>query len=454
VTLIAGLVSVALVSRTLDSRVKKHLDHASRMIARTGFALNPSILENVKLIVDAEVVTYTRAGEVIAATPTDRDLIDLIRAPEVTEQIFEQGEQLVIRDISYRGLPYKVAYRSLRSPPETLVAFVVPTSDIAEAKHVIGRTIGIMGLLIVVAMTLLSHVIARSITSPVQQLVEFTKSLGSGDLTQKAEVTTRDEVGSLALAFNDMVRQLQASEEKLLHSEKLAVTGQLAARVAHDIRNPLSAIKMQAQLLRTKLKPGERDRETLNTVLREIDRVEWVVKGLLDLASPGELHLELGDINEVLGGALQLTEAKLKHLKIAVQSRFDAAVPPALLDADRLTQALLNLILNAADAMPNGGTLQATTGGGSDESTVTIEIRDDGVGMAPGSEDKIFDPFFTTKREGVGLGLVNTKSIVERHGGTIRLTPRNGKGTRAVISLPSAGRSAEPAGSPDEIDKG
>jgi signal transduction histidine kinase len=453
VTLIAALVSISLVSRTLDARVKKHLDHASRMIARTGFALNPSILENVKLIVDAEVVTYARAGEVIAATSADRDLIDLIRAPEVTEQIFEHGEQLVIRDISSRGLSYKVAYRPLRSPPEALVAFVVPTSDIAEAKRVIGRTIGMIGMLIVVAMTLLSHVIARSITSPVQQLVEFTKSLGSGDLTQKAEVKTRDEVGSLAVAFNDMVRQLRASEEKLLHSEKLAVAGQLAARVAHDIRNPLSAIKMQAQLLRTKLKSGEDDRETLNTVLREVDRVEWVVKGLLDLASPGELHLEPGDINKVLRETLQLTEAKLKHLKIAVRSRLDAAVPPALLDADRLKQALLNLILNAADAMPNGGTLRVTTGSGSDDSTVTIEICDDGVGMAPGTGDKVFDPFFTTKREGVGLGLVNTKSIVERHGGTIRLTARNGKGTRAVVTLPSAGRATEPAKNSEEIDK-
>ncbi len=215
--------------------------------------------------------------------------------------------------------------------------------------------------------------------------------------------------------------------------------------MAHDIRNPLSAIKMQAQLLRTKLKPGEHDRETLNTVLREIDRVEWVVKGLLDLASPGELHLEPGDINEVLGEALQLTEAKLKHFKIAVQGRFDAAVLPVLLDADRLKQALLNLILNAADAMPNGGTLRVTTGSGSDDSTVTIEICDDGVGLAPNAGDKIFDPFYTTKREGVGLGLVNTKSIVERHGGTIRLTARNGKGTRAVITLPSVGRAAEPA---------
>ena len=111
----------------------------------------------------------------------------------------------------------------------------------------------------------------------------------------------------------------------------------------------------------------------------------------------------------------------------------------------REVQVLLNLILNAADAMPNGGTLQVTTGCGSDDSTVTIELCDDGVGLAPDTGDKIFDPFYTTKREGVGLGLVNTKSIVERHGGTIRLTARNGKGTRAVITLPSAGRAAEPA---------
>ncbi len=440
-SLVVALISSSLISRTLEERLQSQIEEVSEMISQAGFAMNPAILENLKAVVGAEIVTYRRDGEVIVSTlggEGERALLDAIRSPAVIDPIFAQGEPLVIRRLSAAGRSYRIAYRLLRSPPGTLVALAFPTSDIEETASAIARSIGVIALLAIAVMALLSQLIARSITSPIKQLVESTGRLAAGDLGHTARVESRDEVGQLGLAFNDMVKRLRASEQELLHSEKLAVTGQLAARVAHDVRNPLSSIKMQAQLLRNKLGPGQSGRGSLEAILREIERVERVVEGLLDLSRPGELTLEIGNVNEVLEEALRAAEPTLTHRKVAIERRLERDLPAARFDGDRLENALLNLIANAADAMPEGGTLVAATGSAEDGSTLFLEIRDHGPGIDPGVRDKLFDPFFSTKREGVGLGLLNTKSIVERHGGRVDLLKGDPAGTRARITLPVA----------------
>ena len=227
------------------------------------------------------------------------------------------------------------------------------------------------------------------------------------------------------------------SEQKLLQSEKLAVTGFLAAQIAHDIRNPLSSIRMEAQLLRDKVEPGP-NMDLLRAMLREIDRVEWVVKGLLELSSPGELRLESSDVNEVIQEVLEQLSLQLRHRKIETTTEPGVGLPRIELDVDRFKQGLLNVMLNAADSMTRAGQrltvrtslIQATE-------TIRIEVIDEGSGIPEEIRSKIFDPFVSTKREGVGLGLVNSKSVVERHHGTIRLeTGPGGVGTSAIIDLP------------------
>jgi signal transduction histidine kinase len=439
---VTAAMSISLSAGALETRLGRQMDRVSEMVSESGFAPNRPILERLKAILDADVITYTKAGQVIASTldsPSDSELSALVRSRVTVGEMSDNGQRLAMRDIAYRGRPYKVAYRPLRTPPDSVVAIVVATSDIADAERAIARAIAIIASLMIVLVAIVSQLIARSITAPVQRLVECTRTLAAGDLTGRAEVKSRGEIGSLARAFNDMAEQLQASEAKLLRAERLAAAGQLAASVAHDIRNPLSAIKMQAQLLRGKLLPGQANQELLLAILREIDRVEWVVKGLLDLVRPAELHPRPAHVNEVVAEALALTEAQLNHRKITVDRRFDPGVPTVAIDPDRITLALLNVILNAADAMPNGGTLVAATSTVEGGAAVLIEISDEGEGIAADARGKVFDPFFTTKPEGVGLGLVNAKSIVERHGGTIHLLPRAERGTRAVITLPLAG---------------
>ena len=180
---VIAFLSISLLSLTLERRVASRVERVSEMISRTGFALSPSILNELKLLVGADIVTYSTGGDVLVSTldlAVNSDLLERVRDPGVSEQIFGQGEPVVVRDLSHAGQPYKVAWRLTRNRPDMLVALIVPTSDLAAAQLAATRTIGLVALITVVAMGLLSHLIARSITRPVQRLVDFNRTTDSG----------------------------------------------------------------------------------------------------------------------------------------------------------------------------------------------------------------------------------------------------------------------------------
>jgi signal transduction histidine kinase len=290
-------------------------------------------------------------------------------------------------------------------------------------------------------MLLVSHAIVRRMTAPLDRLVRFVSGM-SPDSSARADVGD-DEVGELAQSFNDMLGRLQRSQQALVRSEKLALAGLMAARVAHDIRNPLSSIKMQTQLLTSSLAADPDAVSALSAVLRDIDQLESVARDLLELARPGQFRLETASLNAVVTGTIRQLAAQFAHRKISVDSRLTADLPDVPLDQHRFRQALVNVLMNASEAMPTGGSITVATrldesdglSSGSSR-TAVIEICDDGIGVDPALADRVFDPFVSSKRDGVGLGLVNAKAVVEGHGGRIRLTPRPGRGTCVIIEIP------------------
>jgi len=231
-----------------------------------------------------------------------------------------------------------------------------------------------------------------------------------------------------------MLDRLDASRAALVKSEKLGLAGLIAARVAHDIRNPLSSIKMRTQLLQSR-QPDEQGQAMLAAVLHDIATVEAVIRDLLELARPGALTLRDERLNDVIKDVLEQMSPQLNYRKIQVETRFDPSLGELPLDAGRFKQALMNIIANAAEAMVDGGRLSIRTTA-ADQSTALVEVCDDGAGIDPALIDQVFDPFVTSKREGVGLGLVNTKAVVESHGGRVTLEPLAGRGTKASIWLP------------------
>ena len=439
-TFVTALVSISFVTRDLEAKVDAQIDQSSMLLSRADFALNPAILASLKAVIGADIMTCSADGKVLATTLTpSRSLkaLPVVLSTDAPARILSGDSPFIAREATIDGIPYKIAYRRVASTPKAYIVVLNDTSALARTRNQVATLLLLIATLMVVLMALIGHRIARSVTGPVLRLVDFSNRIAAGDRSQ-APITSGDEVGLLAAAFNDMVEQLRKSEERVLQSEKLALTGLLAARTAHDVRNPLSAIRIQAQLLQSKIKSrgDESEKELIGSVLQGIDRLEGVVRGMLDLASPQVLHLESEDIREVVNDVLDHTGPQLRHRKITVRKTFDPVIPRVRLDRNRFKRALLNLVVNAAEAITDGGILEVSAARVAAGDRVRIVIADNGSGIDPSIQDRLFDPFVTTKNEGVGLGLVNTRNTVEAHHGTVTLLPREGGGTQAVIELP------------------
>jgi signal transduction histidine kinase len=331
--------------------------------------------------------------------------------------------------------PCYVAYRPIADRPGVLLAIVAERAESVAAVQAVSRSILLAAVASMATLVLVSQLVARRVTAPIDELVHFSQEVGGG--TSRRAREGDDDVGRLGRAFNQMLDRLDESKVLKVRNEKLALAGLFAARVAHDIRNPLASMKINSQMLESAVKNDPKNAALVNATLHDISQVESVIRDLIELARPGELRRVPADINAVIRAAVRQLDSRLTHRKIQTAMILPDRLPLVQLDTERFSQVLTNVFVNAIDAMPAGGTLTVSTrSGGAD---LTIEVDDDGVGVDPGMVTRVFDPFVSTKPEGVGLGLVNAKAVVEGHGGRIELTPRQPRGTRAKIILPVNG---------------
>ena len=440
-----ALLSVNLITEVLEQRFERQLMASSELLSRDNFARNPSILDRVKAIIGADILTF-EGGKAVASTLNVSNELEWVTLLERQDRAGPGAAVPFIRHVKLRNQPYTLVSRPLMDGSGAVLVVLKETSYVAQAKLSVTKRIAVVGIMMAVLISLISHLVTRSITSPLQELARASKKLAAGDWNAMVEIKTSDEIGELATHLNEMARELRRSEEKLLRSEKLSMTGYLAARVAHDIRNPLFSIKLRTQMFCERLPAVSVDRVSLEPILKDIEQVEWVVQGLLDLASPVKLQLEEVSVNVLVEDVLASISDRLEHAWIKVEWKPDPDLPLIRLDPGRIKQVLLNLVINAAEAMPERGILGATTGYVDDRESVVIEIWDIGVGIDPIERERLFDPFFTTKRDGVGLGLVNARSLVEAHGGSLDLLPRDGGGTRVVVDLPIRSEVLAPEG--------
>jgi signal transduction histidine kinase len=433
-TAAAALVSLSVTSSALQSRLESRLVSAAAVISRGDFAVNPIILQNLQEVIDAHVVTFDGEGRVVVSTDESPEFLAASTRAFTAAAPLANGPAAIVPVEC--AMPCVVAVKRVEGRPGFVVALVAETSELAAGSRAMARTILLTAALSGIVMVLVSQVVVRRVTAPLDRLVSFVRQMSPDDRKRRAEVG-HNEVGALALAFNDMLERLERSQDALVRSEKLALAGLIAARVAHDIRNPLSSIKMQTQLLRDRLGGDPDDEAAVKAVLHDIEQVESVIRDLLELARPGELRLERGALNAVIHDALRQLGAQFRHRKISVDVHLTETLPPILVDHSRFKQVLLNVLVNASDAMPTGGlvTLSSRMAGSSE---LLVEICDDGIGMDAATLARVFDPFVSTKRDGVGLGLVNAKAVVEAHGGRISLASRTPTGTCASIWLPAA----------------
>lgn len=289
--------------------------------------------------------------------------------------------------------------------------------------------------------------INRLAVRPVRNLARATERVAEGDLSARVKVAGSSEISSLVTSFNRMVERLREAQENLLksqqqmvQSEKLASVGRMAAGLAHELGNPLSALLGYADILLRNKDLNRLERELVSLLRNEGLRIDRTIRGMLEFARPAVVELKELAVNEVLSQAVELVRGR----NLAHEIDFQVFLAPGELraqgDPSRLEQVLVNLILNAVDAIhekaiPGWIRLETRASAG----PVEISISDSGVGIGPGDLNKIFDPFYTTKAEdkGTGLGLAVSLQLIRSMGGNIRVESRPGEGSVFTISLPS-----------------
>lgn len=229
-------------------------------------------------------------------------------------------------------------------------------------------------------------------------------------------------------------------EKRAMNSERLAFVGTLAGGLAHEIKNPLSTLTINLQLLKEDMQslPGENNKRALIKVQilqKEVQRLEEILNDFLRFAKGQKLELKNYDINEILDEVVDFVTPEIKQKKILILKSYDAHLPQCRVDGNLIKQAVLNVIINAEQAMENGGELMIRTTAG-DKKYIQIDITDTGPGIPRNNIDKVFQVYFSTKKTGTGLGLPTAKRIIEEHKGTISLHSEEGKGTNFSIKLP------------------
>ena len=302
------------------------------------------------------------------------------------------------------------------------------------------------GITAVLAISL-SLFLTHFVTNPIQDLI-ITMERAERGLEARAEVKSSDDIGRLGEAFNSLLTKLERARrrveryhyEQMKRADRLASIGEMAAGIAHEIKNPLAGIAGVIQVLRKNLPEGDQNKAVLEEVLSQVERMDKAVRNLLSFARPPEPKMTLVDVNELIGKLLDFLTPQFAKNGIVAERKLSSGLPWLTLDPDLLQQALINIALNALQAMPEGGKFvvetRATKPSGETAGSVEIVFSDTGKGISLENLSRIFNPFFTTRQQGTGLGLSITQRIIEQHNGEINVLSTPGKGASFTISFP------------------
>lgn len=439
VTIFVPLLTVELFAWKYSEQFTRETQGWLDTIVETGFIREPS--EKIKKAYSVEIMVFgsdytLNDSTLVGLSDTEQDwanLAEKMKLRAVKDHLREASNIPITHDVVLAGKPYKVFYLSL--PPERFYCLLRPMEKIAEAKRTLTWYMLGIAVLVMALIAFISYRIGKNLTNPIKVLVDSTARVATGDLDEQCEIKTHDEIGDLAAAFNQMTRDLKASRDQLLQAERLATAGKMSASFAHEIRNPLSSMRMLAQMLLQKPEmSGEKHQQSVRYILEEIERIDTIVKGLMDFARPSSLDLKQQRITPILQTVLSLMEANLAHHNIQLVLDVLPETPEIQFDSDKLKQAFMNVVLNAMEAMPQGGVLRVSTF--TENDSVCIKVKDTGIGIPAEDLEHLFEPFFTRKARGTGLGLANVKRILEEHGGTVEIDSIPDEGTEVLLWLP------------------
>ena len=348
------------------------------------------------------------------------------RTTEETKKALEEGDELISM---LHDMTYLTHERLDKRTQETL-------AKIGDMKALIFILIA-LGAIVAIGMAI---VFIKGLARPLSVLLQATRKLKSGDLSFRVQGLT-DEFGEMAASFNEMAAAIQEQMHNMQRAHQMTMIGEMATSLVHEIKNPLAGIKGAMQIFQEDACITEEERAILSQAIGEVQRVETLMKSLLNFAKPPKPQLLPVNINDVLEATVNAaipysSSAPDSPKAIRIVKRFDPHLPMTMVDRMEMQQVFLNILMNAMQAMPSGGTITATTFENAPASEIHIEIADTGTGINDGIREKVFQPFFTTKSKGTGLGLAISRQFIEMHGGTISIENNPAGGTIFRIILP------------------
>jgi two-component system NtrC family sensor kinase len=324
--------------------------------------------------------------------------------------------------------------RALKARVEERMAQL--TAEAKGRERQSAQYLGALGAL-TMAVGLGMFLYARRVLAPLTKVTERVRAVARGDVTPREVVATKDEIGELATNFESMVAAIQRARADLVQAERLATIGKMAAHITHEIRNPLSSIGLNVELLEEEIVDrGDKESATLVTAIKaEVDRLSRIAEQYLSVARRPRPRFARERLDDLARELLAFVGPELSRAGVRAHIETDDAMPEVDFDDSQLRQALLNLVRNAREAMPTGGDLSVRVRA-IEPAAAEITVEDTGVGIPESVIGSVFDPFFTTKARGTGLGLAVTREIIEAHGGHISCERRAEGGTRFRIWLP------------------
>jgi len=431
-----------------------------------GRRLDKSFLSGIDMPVGMRALLYQNRGERFAAellvdpseSAAERPAAKLEPLVDAVRQSKEEASGLVrwsgdgAEDEVFHAIPLLGAGAGKDRP--VLAILLIGNSRrsyVGLMRHIRSAALMVGGGGILLAILLSSWAAAR-VTRPVEQLAHAAQEVAAGNWNVRVDVLGDDELGQLADSFNRMTTELLGQKERLMQAERVATWRELARRLAHELKNPLFPLQLTVEnLVRARQQTPEQFeevfRESSRTLLAEIANLKGIIGRFSEFSKMPQPQLQRVQANEVIRGAVQLFQAQLEtpgRAKISCDLQLDPHLGVISADAELLHRAISNLVLNAMDAMAQGGTLTLRTR--DDGGQVVIEVADTGAGLTPEECERIFTPYYTSKEHGTGLGLAIVQSVVSDHKGRIHVQSSPGRGTTFVIELPRNTESAPNAG--------
>lgn len=382
--------------------------------------------------------------------PTGEREVGTLLSEDVRDRVLGRGEKS-IRPVFIVDDWYLSAYEPIRDPKGTVIGALglgLLERKFKEAEHRALSTLVILTGLVVLLAVLASYLLSNSILKPLNSLIAAKEKMIAGAALEEVDLRgAPQEIAALGNSFNALVHTIRErdkqmrrqTQEKLMRSDRLAMVGQLASGVAHEINNPLGSILLFSRLIMQQVPPEGRVRENLDRIEKETKRCHNIVRNLLDFARQRAPLVESVDINHLMEATLTVFGDQYLFHNIEVVKNYGVDLPALQGDSAQLQQVLMNIIMNAVDAMEGKGRLTLETRKGDQNGYIDVSISDTGCGIPSENIERIFDPFFTTKGvgHGTGLGLSVSYGIVQTHHGDISVSSTQGAGSTFTVTLPS-----------------